>query len=413
MLAVCGKALVPRRAEYLSFTDDNGDVLDWGIALFFENPHSFTGEDVLELHGHGGPVVMDMLMQRCLALGARIARPGEFSERAFLHDKLDLAQAEAIADLIEAGSSQAARAAVRSLSGVFSQQVHALVEALIELRSYIEAAMDFPDEELDFLEDRRISDNLEELLRRFEKLKIGAHQGSLLREGMSLVIAGRPNAGKSSLLNSLAGKEAAIVTEIPGTTRDVLREHIHLDGLPLHIIDTAGLRETSDVVEAMGVDRAWQAIKAADRILMVVDGSQGFTHEDQFIQQALPENVPVTRIYNKCDLSGSVAGSTDDGIHVSAKTGAGMDELRESLKQQAGYQGPMEGEFLARTRHLHALDQAEKHIQSAVWELKSSQAGELAAEECRLAQQCLNQITGEFTSEDLLGRIFASFCIGK
>jgi tRNA modification GTPase len=416
MQAICGKILTPRFAEYLSFTDDKGDILDWGIALYFRAPNSFTGEDVLELHGHGGPVVMDLLIQRALRLGARVARPGEFSERAFLNDKLDLAQAEAIADLIEAGSSQAARAAVRSLTGVFSRQVHAITEALIELRSYIEATMDFPEEDVDFLADARIQDNLAELLRRFDSLKSGAKQGSLLREGMTLVIAGRPNAGKSSLLNALAGREAAIVTDIPGTTRDLLREHIQLDGLPLHIIDTAGLRETRDKVEAMGVDRAWQAIQSADRVLLVIDSRQGFASEDAAIVAGLPAGIPVTRVLNKCDLSHTRPGRVDNVSHtyaLSAKTGAGLDAFKQHLLQEMGYQGQMEGEFLARRRHLQALDRAEQHIRQAVHELEAGKAGELAAEELRLAQQHLNEITGAFTSEDLLGRIFSSFCIGK
>lgn len=412
----------PRHAHYGSWHDDAGDVIDQGLLLFFPGPHSFTGEDVLELQGHGGPVVLDMLLQRCLQLGARQARPGEFSERAFLNDKLDLAQAEAIADLIEASSAQAARNALRSLQGEFSRRVHGLTEKLIELRIYVEAAIDFPEEEIDFLADGHVlglldgvRDNLSTVLRE-------AGQGALLRDGMTVVIAGRPNAGKSSLLNALAGREAAIVTDIAGTTRDVLREHIHIDGMPLHVVDTAGLRDTDDQVEKIGVERALKAIGEADRVLLVVDSTapeaaDPFALWPEFLDQR-PDPARVTLIRNKADLSGeAVALDTCADGHVtlslSAKSADGLDLLREHLKACMGYQQTAENSFSARRRHLEALRQASSHLEHGRAQLTLAGAGELLAEDLRQAQQALGEITGAFSSDDLLGRIFSSFCIGK
>ncbi|NAT77272.1 tRNA uridine-5-carboxymethylaminomethyl(34) synthesis GTPase MnmE [Dickeya dadantii] len=420
--AVLGKLPKPRYADYLPFHDADGSVLDQGIALWFPGPNSFTGEDVLELQGHGGPVILDLLLKRIVALpDVRIARPGEFSERAFLNDKLDLAQAEAIADLIDASSEQAARSAVNSLQGVFSTRIHQLVEALTHLRIYVEAAIDFPDEEIDFLSDGKIEAMLNDVIGDLGAVRAEARQGSLLREGMKVVIAGRPNAGKSSLLNALAGRDAAIVTDIAGTTRDVLREHIHIDGMPLHIIDTAGLRDASDEVERIGIERAWQEIEQADRVLFMVDGTTTDAMEPAAIwpefMARLPKTLPITVVRNKADVTGEPLGIEDVNtyslIRLSARTGDGVDLLRDHLKQSMGFTSNTEGGFLARRRHLQALEQAAQHLQQGHEQLVGAYAGELLAEELRLAQQSLSEITGEFTSDDLLGRIFSSFCIGK
>jgi len=413
---ILGKCPEARKAEYLPFRNTDDLIIDQGIALFFRAPNSFTGEDVLELQGHGGPVIMDMLLKTCLQFGARPARPGEFSEQAFLNDKMDLTQAEAIADLIDASSTQAARAALRSLQGEFSRRVHELLTTLTELRMYIEAAIDFPEEEVDFLADEGLLQRMHVLQHTHETLLQSAQQGSLLREGMTVVIAGRPNAGKSSLLNALAGRESAIVTEIAGTTRDVLREHIQIDGLPLHVIDTAGLRETEDQVEKIGVQRAWAEIGKADRILLLIDDRAGITYEDRAILMRLPQGPELTIVHNKCDLSGRNPGITREAnieIVLSAKTGAGVDLLRKHLEECVGYHAGNEGEFMARRRHLDALERVGAHIQAAREQLEIAKAGELAAEELREAQQDLAEITGEFTSDDLLGKIFSSFCIGK
>jgi tRNA modification GTPase len=364
---------------------------------------------------------MDFLLKRVLTLGARLANPGEFSERAFLNDKLDLAQAEAIADLIDASSVQAAQSALRSLQGEFSRRIHALVEALIQLRIYVEAAIDFPEEEIDFLADGKVLGDLLQIIGQLEAVQNQARQGSLLREGMSVVIAGRPNAGKSSLLNALAGRETAIVTDIAGTTRDVLREHIHIDGMPLHIIDTAGLRDAPDEVERIGIDRAWQEIRKADRILMMADSTQTHaTAPDElwhdFVEH-LPDLSKVTVIRNKADISGEKTGKQQVGEHtlisLSAKNGEGIDLLREHLKDCMGFQSTTEGGFMARRRHLDALERAHELLQTGRNQLEHQGAGELLAEDLRQAQQVLNEITGEFSSDDLLGRIFSSFCIGK
>ncbi|HEU5398672.1 MAG TPA: tRNA uridine-5-carboxymethylaminomethyl(34) synthesis GTPase MnmE, partial [Gammaproteobacteria bacterium] len=415
-LRIGGETPEPRRIAVRGFREEDGGLIDSGLLLYFAAPNSFTGEDVLELHGHGGPVVLDLLLQRVLALGARLARPGEFSERAFINDKLDLAQAEAVADLIDSGTAQAARAAMRSLSGQFSAQVQALVDALTSLRSYVEAAIDFPDEEVDFLTEGDVAGRLEGIRARFETLAAAARQGSLLRDGLTVVIAGRPNAGKSSLLNYLAGHEAAIVTDIPGTTRDLLKEHVSLDGLPLHLVDTAGLRESGDPVEQEGVRRAKREMQNADRVLLVVDGTQGLGPEDEKILAELPKGLPVTLLFNKVDLAGGKPKLDERGgrvhIFLSAKTGAGMDLLREHLKQAAGFEQAGEGTFSARRRHLDALKRARQHLNAAMDQAKAG-AGELLAEDLRLAQTALSEITGEFTSDDLLGKIFSSFCIGK
>ncbi|CAH0541962.1 tRNA uridine-5-carboxymethylaminomethyl(34) synthesis GTPase MnmE [Vibrio marisflavi] len=421
-LEVTGKELKPRYAEYLAFQDESGLALDQGIALYFPNPHSFTGEDVLELQGHGGPVVMDMLIKRILGIsGVRAARPGEFSERAFLNDKMDLAQAEAIADLIDASSEEAAKSALHSLQGQFSKRIQTLVESLIHLRIYVEAAIDFPEEEIDFLADGKVSGDLQAIIDQLNLVRKEANQGAIMREGMKVVIAGRPNAGKSSLLNALSGKESAIVTEIAGTTRDVLREHIHIDGMPLHIIDTAGLRDASDAVERIGIERAWEEIEQADRILFMVDGTTTDACDPkeiwpEFIDR-LPSDAGITVIRNKADQTGESLGichvNSPTLIRLSAKTGEGVEALRNHLKECMGFAGGHEGSFMARRRHLDALARAAEHLDIGQQQLEGYMAGEILAEELRIAQQHLNEITGEFSSDDLLGRIFSSFCIGK
>ena len=419
----------PRYAHYGPFKDPTGMVLDEGIALFFPNPHSFTGEDVLELQGHGGPVVLDLIMQSCMALGARAARPGEFSERAFLNDKMDLTQAEAIADLIDSASEQAARCALRSLQGVFSKKVHNLLDQLTYLRVYVEAAIDFPEEEIDFLSDGKVEAMLEELKTSVATVLHEANQGAIMREGMSVVIVGRPNAGKSSLLNALAGNERAIVTDIAGTTRDVLKEHIHIDGMPLHIIDTAGLRQAENEVERIGIERAWQEIEQADRVLLMVDSSTGEADPEKLLhaiydEQGLRlqadqfiEKHRLTVVRNKADLSAENIGFDDQGLYptvtMSAKHNQGVDALRDHLKQVMGYNSTAEGGFLARRRHIEALKQAQQSILTGERQLQGMGAGELLAEDLRVAQQALSEITGEFTADDLLGEIFGSFCIGK
>ncbi|HUH37241.1 MAG TPA: tRNA uridine-5-carboxymethylaminomethyl(34) synthesis GTPase MnmE [Spongiibacteraceae bacterium] len=417
---VLGRTPRPRHAHYGSFSSAEGELIDRGIALWFPAPHSFTGEDVFELQAHGGPVVLDLLLRNCLALGARLARPGEFSERAYLNDKLDLAQAEAIADLIDSASEQAARSAMRSLQGDFSAHVQALVDQVIGLRTYVEAAIDFPDEEIDFLSDGRVASELDSLRRQLQATQARARQGSLLREGITLVIAGKPNAGKSSLLNALAGGERAIVTDVPGTTRDVLREWIQLDGLPVHIIDTAGLRDTDDTVEKIGVQRAWEQLDQADLILLVVDSHQTtLTDPEQLWPDARrpSRDTDILVIHNKCDLSGQPPGiSVCDGqtvARVSARDGHGIDALKAHLKAVVGFEDASAGSFSARRRHLDALARADRSLAQAQSQLLTHHAGELVAEELRYAQLALDEITGRFSSDDLLGEIFSSFCIGK
>ncbi len=420
-----GELPAPRRATLAGFRDATGEPIDVGLALFFPGPKSYTGEHVLELQGHGGPVVVEALVARAVELGARRAHPGEFTQRAFLNDKLDLAQAEAVADLIDAGSAQAARAAMRSLQGEFSAMVQGLVEALIELRAWVEAAIDFPEEEIDFLADRDLSARLDTVRGHFDSVEQSARQGLVLRDGMTVVIAGRPNAGKSSLLNRLAGYDAAIVTPIAGTTRDVVREHLDIDGMPLHVLDTAGLRDSAadavaDAVEEEGMRRTRAEMARADRVLFVIDAAadpsaRAFTEE----RASLPAGVPVTLVLNKCDLTSGVpmadtvtlAGPT--WLPVSAKSGDGLPLLREHLKQCMGYSLPGAGSVSARARHLEALATARRHTEEAARQLTETRAGELVAEELRLAQLALDEITGTFSSDDLLGRVFGSFCIGK
>ena len=414
--AVLGGLPPARHAHYAGFLDAAGQPIDQGIALYFQAPASFTGEDVLELHGHGGPIVMDLLLQRVIELGARIAEPGEFSRRAFLNDKLDLAQAEAIADLIDSQTRAAARSAVRSLAGEFSRLVQDLVAAITRLRMYVEAAIDFPEEEIDFLVDSHVADQLAALIERTAALLHRAHTGRLLRDGMTLVIAGLPNAGKSSLMNALTGQDSAIVTHIPGTTRDVLREQIEIDGLPLHIIDTAGLREAGDEVEREGVRRARAQIARADHALWVFDG-QHDADATGLDGAGLPADLPVTLIRNKADLTATPVGLNDrqgtTQISLSAKTGAGVDILRDHLKRLVAYDGAAEGDFSARRRHLDAIVRARDALLTGDQALAQGRAGELLAEDLRQAQLALTEITGEFSADDLLGEIFSSFCIGK
>lgn len=414
-------AFKPRYAHFTRFFSDSGDVLDEGLMLYFPAPHSFTGEDVVELQGHGGPVVMASLLKRVVQLGCRIACPGEFSQRAFLNDKIDLTQAEAIADLIDAASEQAARSALRSLQGVFSDRINALVEQLIALRIYVEAAIDFPEEEIDFLSDGKVLRDLDAIRFQLDSVLREANRGVLMKEGMKVVLAGKPNAGKSSLLNALSGRDSAIVTAIAGTTRDVLREHIHIDGMPLHITDTAGLRESPDEVEQEGIRRAWSEIYQADRILMLVDARDVGDQTDpaqiwpEFVS-ALPDPSCLTVVLNKIDLTNQPPALLDQSIPVirlSAKTGTGIDLLREHLKSIMGYGGEAESSFTARQRHVDAIEKARAALEQGRAQWVQSGAGELLAEDLRLAQDHLGEITGKFTPDDLLGRIFSSFCIGK
>jgi tRNA modification GTPase len=408
----------PRHATLAGFLDSAGETIDIGFALFFPAPHSYTGEHVLELQGHGGPVIVERLVERAQELGARRARPGEFTERAFHNGKIDLAQAEAVADLIDAGSREAARAAMRSLQGEFSTMVQGLTDALIDLRTYVEAAIDFPEEEVDFLNDAELHARLGTVRSHFDAVAAAAGQGRLLRDGISVVLAGKPNSGKSSLLNRLAGYDAAIVTAIPGTTRDVLRERIDIDGLPLHVLDTAGLRDSVDLVEAEGVRRATAEMARADRVLFIIDMSddpEGRAFESE--RARLPADVPVTLVFNKMDLgqplpvAGTLAGPPR--VHVSALTGEGLDALRAHLKSSVSFQTAGSGSISARRRHLEALARARQFVENAARELQQRRAGELIAEELRLGQNALEEITGVFTADDLLGRIFGSFCIGK
>jgi len=419
--SILNKTLKPRIADYTEFVDFKNDVVDRGIAIFFQSPNSFTGEDVLELHAHGGPVILDLLVQTTLSLGARIANPGEFTERAFLNDKIDLTQAEAIADLIDSNSIQAAKKAIQSFNGVFSLKISELVEKLIHLRVFVEAAMDFPEEEIDFLSDARISEQYLDIEETLCSILKEAQQGVVLREGAHVVIVGLPNAGKSSLLNALAGKESAIVTNIPGTTRDLLKEQILIDGLAVHVTDTAGLRESDNEVEKIGIERARIEIKKADMILLVVDSLDTKAQQNSSLENLWPPMikmpaVPVIIIRNKSDLSGEKVGINEKNkqttINISAKSSEGLGLVRSHIKKVAGIDESIEGGFLARRRHLQALEQTNKHLQLAKEHLKFK-TGELLAEELKLCQQCLSEITGEFTSDDLLGKIFSSFCIGK
>ena len=406
--AVLGRLPEPRRATLLPFRASDGRPIDEGLAIYFRGPDSFTGEDVLELHGHGGPVILSLVVDRAIELGARRAEPGEFSKRAFLNDKLDLAQAEAIADLIESGTEQAARAAVRSLSGAFSQAVHQLVDKLTELRVYVEAAIDFPEEEIDFLSDEALLERLDDCASEFAELLANATVGRVLRDGYQVVLVGQPNAGKSSLMNRLSGEDTAIVTEIAGTTRDVLRERIDIDGLAVELVDTAGLRDNPGVIELEGIRRAKEAMSNADAVLWVQDAT-----ENSAEQPELPEGIPVLVVRNKIDVAESRDNFDDHTIEISAKTGEGIAELRDRIRRLAGYRDLGEGAFTARQRHVEAIERAARSYATGRAALLESHAGELLAEELRLAQQALGEITGEFSSDDLLGRIFSSFCIGK
>jgi tRNA modification GTPase len=408
---ILGRSLKPRQASYARFVDAQGETLDEGIALYFPAPHSFTGENVLELQGHGGPQVLQLVLERCLELGARPAEPGEFSRRAFLNDKIDLAQAESIADLIDAQSREAARSAVRSLTGEFSARIHELVDALIHLRMLVEATLDFPEEEIDFLNKADAFGQLDRIDARLAGVLAQAKQGALLREGLNVVLIGQPNVGKSSLLNRLAGFEAAIVTEYAGTTRDALREAIQIDGVPLHITDTAGLRATDDPVEKIGIARTWEAVARSDVALLLTDAAHGVGEHERVILERLPDTPRLT-VHNKIDVTGEPARFADNDLEVwlSAKTGAGIDLLKRRLLELAGWQAAGEGSFMARKRHLSALATARQHLASARSQMRHL---ELFAEELRLTQDALSEITGEFSADDLLGEIFSRFCIGK
>ncbi len=419
---ICGRSLQPRYAHYCRFLH-NGKPLDTGVALFFPGPASFTGEDVVELQAHGGPVILDLLTRETVRLGARPARPGEFSERAFLNDKIDLAQAEAIADLIDSATREAALSASRSLQGEFSRKIETLVAAITDLRVYLEAAIDFPEEEVDFISEGDVAGRLSHIVEQLDRVLAEAEQGRLLREGMKLVIAGKPNAGKSSLLNALSGQDRAIVTAIEGTTRDILHEQIEIDGMPLHIVDTAGLRNSADEIEQEGMRRARAEIRSADRILLVVDDSIGESTTDSDLlwddteQARQAQTIPITIIRNKCDLSGKKPGLSDDSeiptLYLSAKHSEGLESLREHLKQCMGYICSGEGNFSARRRHLEALLAAREHLLTGQDQLLSAGAGELLAEDLRQTQTALGEITGTISSDELLGKIFSSFCIGK
>jgi tRNA modification GTPase len=412
---IVNQRLPPRRAMLADFLGTQGEVIDRGIALYYPAPHSYTGEDVLELQGHGGPVVLRLLLRRCLELGARLAEPGEFTRRAYLNDKLDLAQAESVADLIDASTARAARCAMRSLQGAFSERITALSRAVIELRALVEATLDFPEEDIEFLERADAEGRLAGVRDELAKVQQASQQGSLLREGMRVVLAGQPNVGKSSLLNGLAGEDLAIVTEVPGTTRDAIRQSIDVKGVPAHIIDTAGLRESSDAVEKLGIARTWAAIEKADLMLLVIDCTAGETAGDQAIVAKLPRSLPCIRVMNKIDLIGRAAASERRNgatvVWLSAKTGEGIELLRQALLEAVGWEGDGgEGLFMARERHLEALAAAQGHLERATQLVRQP---ELFAEELRLAQVALGAITGEFTAEDLLGEIFSRFCIGK
>ncbi|WP_028536207.1 tRNA uridine-5-carboxymethylaminomethyl(34) synthesis GTPase MnmE [Paludibacterium yongneupense] len=409
-----GRVPQPRYAHYGDFLAADGSAIDSGLLLYFPAPHSFTGEDVLELQGHGGPVVMKMLLARCVELGARLAEPGEFSKRAFLNDKMDLAQAESVADLIDAASESAARGALRSLKGAFSQRIDALTDGLINLRMLVEATLDFPEEDIDFLQAADAAGQLERLLAALGEVQAGARQGAILREGMHVVLVGLPNVGKSSLMNALAGDDVAIVTDVAGTTRDTVREEIVIDGVPMHVIDTAGLRETSDVVEQIGIERTWRAVERADLALVLVDSRDGVGEAVRAVVARLPANLPRVYVFNKIDLVAQPAGvTTQDGhpaVHLSAQTHAGVDLLKARLLEMIGFHGASEGVYLARARHLDAIRRAKQHLDGARLGYRQI---EILAEELRLAQNALSEITGAFTPDDLLGVIFSRFCIGK
>ena len=408
--AMLGTLPEPRTATYRSFRNAAGERIDVGLALYFPAPASFTGESVLELHGHGGPVVISLLVDAVVDLGARPADPGEFSKRAFLNDKLDLVQAEAIADLIDSGTAQAARAALRSLAGAFSRAVNELADKLAHLRMHVEAAIDFPEEEIDFLSDKALLQRIDDCAAAFDALRADARQGRVLRDGFQIVIVGKPNAGKSSLLNLLSGQDAAIVTEVAGTTRDVIREQIDVDGLAVELVDTAGLRNDPDRIEAEGIRRAREALGNADAVLWIQDATDPDQDEPR---ENLPQGVPITIVHNKIDLSGDEPGVVDGEVYLSAATGRGVDALRQRIRELAGYENRGEGAFTARRRHIRALRRAAEHFAAGRRALDETRAGELLAEELRLSQQALGKITGAVTADDLLGKIFSEFCIGK
>lgn len=413
-VSVLGHCPKPRHAAYLDFLQADGDLIDRGIAIFYPNPHSYTGEDVLELQGHGGTALMQILLARCIALGARQAEPGEFTRRAYLNDKMDLAQAEAVADVINAATIEAAKSAVRSLSGEFSQRINTLLSKLIDLRMYVEACLDFPEEEIDFITQGRVAEKLDTIIAELRSVFAKAKQGSLLREGINVVLVGQPNVGKSSLMNQLAGEEVAIVTSIAGTTRDTIKNAIQINGVPLHVIDTAGLRETDDEVEKFGIARTWRATETANIALLLVDAAHGITETEKSILARLPQEIPKIWVHNKIDVTQEPAlieqKELATHIYISAKTGVGVDLLKSHLLKLAGYQNNAEGVFMARARHLSALTQVAEHLDLAASQINSA---ELVAEELRLAQEALSTITGEFTPDDLLGEIFSKFCIGK
>lgn len=411
---ILGNCPPSRHAAYLPFKEADGSLIDRGIAIYYTNPHSYTGEDVLELQAHGGPALMQLLLGRCIALGARQAEPGEFTRRAYLNDKLDLAQAEAVADIINASTAEAARSAMRSLSGEFSQRIHALLQRLVDLRMYVEACLDFPEEEIDFISQGRVAEKLEAITQELDRVFKEAKQGNLLREGIQVVLVGQPNVGKSSLINQLAGEEVAIVTPIAGTTRDTIKSAIQINGVPLHVIDTAGLRETVDEVEKFGIARTWRALENANIALLLVDAAHGITEAEKVILNRLPAVLPKIWVHNKIDLSSEAPKieelTNESHIFLSAKTGVGIDLLRAHLLKLAGWQATGEGVFMARTRHLEALNLVRDHLSQAKQKLAQA---ELLADELRVAQEALNTITGAFTPDDLLGEIFSRFCIGK
>ena len=411
---ILGYCPAPRHATYLGFKESDGSLIDRGIAIYYPNPHSYTGEDVLELQAHGGPALMQLLLARCIALGARQAEPGEFTRRAFLNDKLDLAQAEAVADIINASTAEAARSAMRSLSGEFSQRIHAVLQRLVDLRMYVEACLDFPEEEIDFISQGRVAEKLAAIIEELQLVFREAKQGNLLREGIQVVLVGQPNVGKSSLINQLAGEEVAIVTSIAGTTRDTIKSAIQINGVPLHVIDTAGLRDTDDEVEQHGIARTWRALENANIALLLVDAAHGITEAEKTILNRLPAVLPKIWVHNKIDLNADtpkIEMQADEAhIHLSAKTGLGMDLLRAHLLKLAGWQATGEGVFMARTRHLEALNLVDECLIQAKQKLEQP---ELLAEELRMAQESLATITGAFTPDDLLGEIFSRFCIGK
>ena len=412
--AILGACPAPRHAAYLDFKQADDELIDRGIAIYYPNPHSYTGEDVLELQAHGGTALMHILLARCISLGARQAEPGEFTRRAYLNDKIDLAQAEAVADVINAATTEAAKSAVRSLSGEFSKRINTLLSKLIDLRMFVEACLDFPEEEIDFITQGRVAEKLAAIIVELNLVFAKAKQGSLLREGINVVLVGQPNVGKSSLMNQLSGEEVAIVTPIAGTTRDTIKNAIQINGVPLHVIDTAGLRETDDEVEKFGIARTWRAAETANIALLLVDAAHGITYAEKSILARLPQEISKIWVHNKIDVGNEPAITQEieqvTHIHLSAKTGVGIDLLKNHLLKLAGYQNNSEGVFMARTRHLEALAKVDIHLTSATRQINSP---ELVAEELRLAQESLSGITGEFTPDDLLGEIFSKFCIGK